>query len=458
VIRNPVTWTGIIVLNWLLGTRVRFRFSERLRFRGARPQGDDVDLGDTVLTMNRRNREFVDRYNPAALLATLDKARVKGLLAPIGIPMARTFLLARGRRDLAAAAAVLEREPRVAIKPASASGGEGIVLVRGRSAKGFHVNGHVETRDALLRHIRRILDGDFNDGMSDTAILEELLETDPVLAPLAHEGVPDLRIVCFLGYPVMAMARLPTRQSAGRANLHSGAVGAGISLSTGRITSATWGGISVDVHPDTGVLLKGFKIPRWREILEIASGMDAAVIGPGLGASDATKDAIRVLVRSLNLPMVLDADALTAAGEDLKCLSGKRGIVTPHHKEFEVLSGTTLPADLPAKIQAVKAFAMKIGFTVLLKGAPDVITDGTSHRLNKVHNVGMTKGGTGDSLAGICGALLSKRVAPFIAARMAAFANGYAGNLAFEEKSYGMMTTDLIEKIPRALKDFVPQG
>jgi NAD(P)H-hydrate epimerase len=194
------------------------------------------------------------------------------------------------------------------------------------------------------------------------------------------------------------------------------------------------------------------------QILEIASGMDAAVIGPGLGASDATKDAIRVLVRSLNLPMVLDADALTAAGEDLKCLNGKRGIVTPHHKEFEVLSGTTLPADLPAKIEAVKAFAKKIGFTVLLKGAPDVITDGTSHRKNKVHNVGMTKGGTGDSLAGICGALLSKRVAPFIAARMAAFANGYAGNLAFEEKSYGMMTTDLIEKIPRALKDFVPQG
>jgi alpha-L-glutamate ligase-like protein len=204
--------------------------------------------------------------------------------------MARTFLLARGRRDLAAAAEVLEREPRIAIKPASASGGEGIVLVRGRSAKGFHVNGHVETRDSLLRHIRRILDGDFNDGMSDTAILEELLETDPALAPLAHEGVPDLRIVCFLGYPVMAMARLPTRQSGGRANLHSGAVGAGISLSTGRITSATWGGIRVDVHPDTGVLLKGFKIPRWREVLEIASASSEAS-GLGFTGVDVALDA-----------------------------------------------------------------------------------------------------------------------------------------------------------------------
>ncbi len=207
------------------------------------------------------------------------------------------------------------------------------------------------------------------------------------------------------------------------------------------------------VHPLPGArFLKADVGP----ILEVASGMDAAVIGPGLGASDATKEAIRLLVRSLNLPMVLDADALTAAGEDLTCLAGKRGIVTPHHKEFEVLSGTTLPAALPEKVEAVKGFARKVGFTVLLKGAPDVITDGTSHRKNKVHNVGMTKGGTGDSLAGICGGLLSKRVPPFIAARMAAFANGYAGNLAFEERSYGVLTTDLIEKIPWVLKDFVP--
>src|SRR2546422_526085 len=143
-------------------------------------------------------------------------------------------------------------------------------------------------------------------------------------------------------------------------------------------------------------------------ILEIASGMDAAVIGPGLGASDTTKDAIRVLVRALNLPMVLDADALTAAGADLSCPPGKRGLVTTHHKEFEVLPGRTLPSELPAKIEAVKGVAREIGFTVLLKGSPDIITDGAAHRKNKVHNVGMTKGGTGDPLAGICGARLAR--------------------------------------------------
>jgi len=190
-------------------------------------------------------------------------------------------------------------------------------------------------------------------------------------------------------------------------------------------------------------------------VLEIASGVDAIVLGPGLGASDSTKEAIRQLIRSVNLPMVLDADALTAAGEDLSCLAGKGGIVTPHHREFETLSGARNPGELAGLLEAAKAFAQSTGFTVLLKGPTDVITDGVSYRFNKVHNVAMTVGGTGDSLAGICGGLLAKGVQPFLGARMAAFANGYAGNLAFEEMSYGMMTTDLIEKIPRVLKDFV---
>ena len=191
-------------------------------------------------------------------------------------------------------------------------------------------------------------------------------------------------------------------------------------------------------------------------VLEIASGMDAIVIGPGLGSTDATKDGVRQLIRSVNLPMVLDADAITAVAEDPGCLAGKRGIVTPHHREFEILTGTAVARDIPTLVGAAKAFAKKSGFTVLLKGPTDIITDGASHRLNKVHNVAMTVGGTGDSLAGICGGLLAKGIAPFLASRMAAFANGYAGNLAFEETSYGMMTTDLIEKIPRVLKDFVP--
>src|SRR5437867_9863939 len=269
----------------------------------------------------------------------------------------------------------------------------------------------------------------------------------PVPRPDPHKG-PDGRLLVVGGGPLTGAPAF-----VGLAAYRIGADA--VHVATPSIAFEPVAGYSPNliVHPLPGArFLKSDVGP----ILEIASGVDAAVIGPGLGASDATKEAVRLLVRSLNLPLVLDADAHAAVGEDPSCLSGKRGIVTPHHKEFEVLTGTTLPAETSGRIEAARAFARKSGFTVLLKGAPDVIADGASHRLNRVHNVAMTVGGTGDSLAGICGGLLSKRVEPFIAARMAAFANGYAGNLAFEEKSYGMMTTDLIEKIPRVLKDFVP--
>ncbi len=206
------------------------------------------------------------------------------------------------------------------------------------------------------------------------------------------------------------------------------------------------------VHPLGGNrLLKADLGP----ILEVASGMDAVVVGPGLGASDGTKEAIRALIRSVNLPLVIDADAITAVSEDLACLQGRTGVVTPHHREYETLSHEGLPGDLPTIISAVRGFARKIGFTILLKGPVDVVTDGERHKLNRIHNVGMTVGGTGDALAGITGGLLAKHARPYDAARMAAFANGHAGNLAFTEMSYGMATTDLIERIPRVLRDFV---
>jgi len=297
VIRNPLSWTAVVLLNWYLGTRVRFRLSEHFRFRGAR-SGDDVDLGGTVLTMTRRNREYVDRFNAKGLMATLDKARVKALLVPEGIPMPRTYLFVRGRKDLPQAAALLDRLPSVAIKPASSYGGEGILLVRGRTPHGFRVNGHVETKEQVVAHLKRIVDGDFNDGLADVGILEELLEPDASLRPLVADGVPDIRVVSFLGHPVMAMARLPTRLSKGRANLHSGAVGAGVDIASGRITHAIWNGERVTVHPDTAVALRGFAIPRWREVLEIAC---AAQEASGLGFAG-----VDIVLDSRSGPVVLE--------------------------------------------------------------------------------------------------------------------------------------------------------
>jgi len=191
------------------------------------------------------------------------------------------------------------------------------------------------------------------------------------------------------------------------------------------------------------------------QILEIASSMDAIVIGPGLGSTDSTLDAVRELVKAVHTPVVIDADGITAVSKDLNCLKGKKGVITPHAREYQTLSGERLSDDLAQRSEAVKAFAKRVGFTILLKGSTDIITDGERLKYNVTHNAGMTVGGTGDSLAGITGGLLAKRVRPFEAARIAAFTNGHAGNLAFKEKSYGMMTSDMIEKIPNVLIEFL---
>ncbi len=190
-------------------------------------------------------------------------------------------------------------------------------------------------------------------------------------------------------------------------------------------------------------------------IFDLASEMDAVVIGPGLGNSDATLEAIREIAKGLTIPLVLDADAFPALSGHLEVLKGKTGIMTPHAREFTVVSGEKPPPDLESKAAAAKAFAKTTGFTVLLKGAVDVVTDGDRVKYTRGGNPGMTVGGTGDVLAGLAGGLLAKRVRPYEAARLAAFTNKYAGDLAFEDLSFGMTAEDVADRVPRVLKKFL---
>ena len=103
---------------------------------------------------------------------------------------------------------------------------------------------------------------------------------DPVFEELSYQGVPDVRIIVYRGYPAMAMVRLPTRASDGKANLHQGAVGAGIDMGSGITLTGVLDNEIVDEHPDTGALITGFRIPHWNFILELAArGFDVTGLG-----------------------------------------------------------------------------------------------------------------------------------------------------------------------------------
>ncbi len=200
------------------------------------------------------------------------------------------------------------------------------------------------------------------------------------------------------------------------------------------------------VCPLPGRTLSSSHIPQINDLLP---RVDTIVIGPGLGHGKDTVDSIPPLIDSCvsqKKSLVIDADAISS----LKGMHDLHNIVvTPHQQEFKNLTGKN-----PDKKQ-VQIWAKKLGVTFLVKGHVDLITDGTQVKLNQVHNVGMTVGGTGDVLSGIIGSLLGKKIAPFHAACMGAFLNGMAGNMAYETLSYGLVATDIVERIPLVLKNYL---
>jgi NAD(P)H-hydrate epimerase len=206
------------------------------------------------------------------------------------------------------------------------------------------------------------------------------------------------------------------------------------------------------VHPLTSDKLVPEDIP---EIKRVAKKADAVVVGPGLGIDDETLEAVRMLIQNIDLPFAIDADGITAVGQDVTCLKKKIGVMTPHSSEFKKLARAKMLKNLDGQIKQVLTLAKTTKFTILKKGATDIIADGRRAKLNESGNQAMTVGGTGDVLAGIVGGLLSKGVEPFNAARIAAFASGHAGDLAFRTKSYGLMPMDVIDEIPNVLKEFL---
>jgi hydroxyethylthiazole kinase-like uncharacterized protein yjeF len=183
-------------------------------------------------------------------------------------------------------------------------------------------------------------------------------------------------------------------------------------------------------------------------ISELIRKHDVVVMGMGLGTSEETLSAVRKII-PLCRKAVIDADALQPF---LVPLLHRNIIITPHAGEMKRVSGVDVPKNEKERIDFVKNFAKQNQVIVLLKGAVDMISEGVEVRANRTGNPGMTVGGTGDVLAGLTGALFSKHDA-FEAACAAAFINGAAGDLAFAEYGFGLLATDVIDNIPKVMKE-----
>lgn len=230
----------------------------------------------TLLGMNARNLDYVRRYNHARGRRLADqKLKCKVALKKNALPVSK--LLAKISTPEELEHFNWQSLPEgFALKPNRGFGGEGIVVVyarkKGRDDAWVKADGSVITVADLKSHIENILDGSFSlSNKPDIAFFEERLKLLKLFKPYTWKGIPDIRIIVFNRVPVMAMLRLPTKDSGGKANLHQGAIGVGIDMANGTTTTAIVGkGRLIEYVPETRLLLSGLKIPHWKDILTMA--------------------------------------------------------------------------------------------------------------------------------------------------------------------------------------------
>jgi len=273
-----------------------------------------------VLGINERNADFIMRLNPRRLYPRVDdKLVTKKLALEAGMAVPELFGVISNQAEVRTLADIVADRECFVIKPARGSGGNGIVVITGRSQRKrdcFRLASGVLISESELRHhTSNIVGGQYSlSGNPDSAIIEYCVRFDPLFAEVSYQGVPDIRIIVYRGYPVMAMVRLPTRRSNGKANLHQGAVGAGIDLSSGETLHGVLNNDIVDDHPDTGALIAGLTIRQWDFILQLAAkGCD--VTGLGYLGVDIVIDRVRgPLILEMNARPGLNIQIANCAG------------------------------------------------------------------------------------------------------------------------------------------------
>ncbi len=226
-----------------------------------------------VVGLNCRNADFTLKYNKRKFYPLVDdKLKTKTLAQQAGIAVPELYGVIEIQHQIEELPKFLEPYSDFVIKPAHGSGGEGVTVISGRSKNMYRqINGVLLAEEELKHQVSNILGGMYSlGGQSDRALIEYRVRFDPVFEKVSYLGVPDIRVIVFLGVPVMAMIRLPTRMSKGKANLHQGAIGSGINLSSGKTLSAVWRNDIITEHPDTGQTVTGIEIPKWYSLLDLA--------------------------------------------------------------------------------------------------------------------------------------------------------------------------------------------
>ncbi len=268
-----------------------------------------MQLND-MLGMNARNFRYTSVYNGAKAKAIANsKLLTKQLLKTSKLPAPKLYQAFTQGAEIDAFN-FSKLPDSFVVKPNKGLGGEGIIVIEKKigKKKWLDTQGQVITDEDIALHIEDILEGRFSpQDLPDIAFIEERIRIHPLFAKYAYHGTPDIRLIVFNRVPVMAMLRLPTRESGGRANLFQGAVAAGIDMRTGTTTHAILHGKEIVFTPDTKKRIRGLVIPEWDEVMKLAIRCQE-VTGLGyLGADIVLQPSIKNPGQTL--PKVLELNA-----------------------------------------------------------------------------------------------------------------------------------------------------
>ncbi|HLR14115.1 MAG TPA: alpha-L-glutamate ligase-like protein [Burkholderiaceae bacterium] len=227
-----------------------------------------------IMGINCRNADYILQLNERKFYPLVDdKVLTKDHALAAGIQVPEKYDVISSDSELGRLRELTEHHSDFVIKPAQGAAGEGIVVIVDRFDDFYRtVSGRLLRHEELEYQISNILTGMYSlAGVRDRALIEYRVKPDPVFSQISYEGVPDIRIIVLWGYPVMAMVRLPTQQSGGKANLHQGAIGVGIDLATGQTLEGSWLNARINKHPDTYHPVAGITVPQWHNFMELAA-------------------------------------------------------------------------------------------------------------------------------------------------------------------------------------------
>ncbi|KXU36791.1 alpha-L-glutamate ligase [Ventosimonas gracilis] len=227
-----------------------------------------------IMGINRRNADYVLKYNERRFYPLVDDKIItkhKALAAGISVPA--LYGIIETEQQIKHLPKMLGARQDFVIKPAQGAGGDGILVIGGKLGQDYKTTSGKRVKSSEIEYqLSGILTGLYSlGGHRDRALIEYRVTPDNIFRSISFDGVPDIRIIVLMGYPLMAMLRLPTRLSDGKANLHQGAIGVGVNLASGITLRGTWLNDKISHHPDTGSAVDGVQLPSWERFMQLAA-------------------------------------------------------------------------------------------------------------------------------------------------------------------------------------------